>query len=37
LAAVGEALAAEAQRSQSTRRALQRMLIGGDAETAPDA
>jgi hypothetical protein len=28
LAAVGEALAAEAQRSQSTRRALQRMLLG---------
>jgi hypothetical protein len=37
LAAVGEALAAEAQRSQSTRRALQQMLIGGDAEATPDA
>ena len=36
LAAVGEALAAEAQRSQSTRRALQRMLIGGADAEAPD-
>jgi hypothetical protein len=37
LAAVGEALAAEAQRSQSTRRALERMLLGGADPEAPDA
>jgi hypothetical protein len=37
LSAVGEALAAEAQRSQSTRRALQRLLIGGVDAEPPDA